>query len=81
MNDDAGVEAVVSVESNMCGTAMRGSVALPGSEATSRKNGMRRNLGDLTSPAVTGVTRVATGSRGDEAVEEKVRSRTAAYYL
>jgi hypothetical protein len=51
MNDDAGAEAVVSVEGNMCGTAMRGSVALPGSKATSRKNGTRRNLGDLTSPA------------------------------
>jgi hypothetical protein len=53
MNDNAGAEAVVSVEGNMCGTAMRGSVALPGSKATSRKNGARRNLGDLTSPATT----------------------------
>ena len=31
---------------------MRGTVALPGSEATSRMNGSRRNLGDLTPPAV-----------------------------
>jgi hypothetical protein len=51
INNVAGAEAVVSVEGNMCGTAMRGSVALPGSKATSRKDGTRRNLGDLTSPA------------------------------
>jgi len=31
---------------------MQGIVALPGSEATSRMNGSRRNLGDLTPPAV-----------------------------
>src|SRR4051794_32389606 len=39
-------------EGNMCGAAMRGPVALPGSEATSRKKGTRRNLGDLVWPAV-----------------------------
>ncbi len=54
----AGAEAFVSVEGNMCGAVMRGPVALPGSKATSRKKGTRRNLGDLTSPmaaqAVTG---------------------------
>src|SRR4051812_42167496 len=38
----------------MCGAAMRGPVALPGSEATSRKKGTRRNLGDLVWPAVAG---------------------------
>ena len=43
----AGAEAVRLVEGNMCGTAMRGSVALPGSKATSRTEGTRRNLGDL----------------------------------
>jgi hypothetical protein len=47
-NNVAGAEALVDVEGNMCGTATRGSAALPGSEATSRKNGPRRNLGDLT---------------------------------
>ena len=36
----------------MCGAVTRGTVALPGSEATSRMNGSRRNLGDLTPPAV-----------------------------
>jgi hypothetical protein len=51
-NDVAGAEAFVSVEGNMCGTVMRGPVALPGSEATSRTKGTRRNLGDLLSPAV-----------------------------
>src|SRR6516165_6317002 len=33
----------------MCGTVMRGAVALPGSKATSRANGSRRKLGDPTS--------------------------------
>jgi hypothetical protein len=58
MNDDAGAEAFVSVEGNMCGAVMRGPVALPGSEATSRTKGTRRNLGDLlpptAAPAVVG---------------------------
>ena len=48
----AGAEAFRSVEGNMCGAVMRGTVALPGSKATSRMKGSRRNLGDLTSPAV-----------------------------
>jgi hypothetical protein len=48
--DVAGAEAFLSAEGNMCGAAMRGPVALPGSKATSRKKGTRRNLGDLTSP-------------------------------
>lgn len=43
----AGAETFSSVEGNMCGTAMRGSVALPGSRATSRTKGTRRNLGYL----------------------------------
>src|SRR3954470_9397087 len=38
----------------MCGAVMRGPVALPGSEATSRQKGTRRNLGDLVWPAVAG---------------------------
>jgi len=46
----AGAEAVRTAEGNMCGADMRGTVALPGSEATSRKKGPRRNLGDLISP-------------------------------
>ena len=45
----AEAETVISVEGNMCGTAMQGAVALPGSKATSRRKGMRRNLRDLTS--------------------------------
>jgi hypothetical protein len=43
----AGAEAVMTAEGNMCGTDMRGTVALPGSKATSRTDGTRRNLGDL----------------------------------
>jgi len=45
--NDAGAEAVIDVEGNMCGAVMRGAVALPGSKATSRTKGSRRNLGDL----------------------------------
>ena len=50
-NHVAGAEAFVSVEGNMCGAVMRGPVALPGSETSSRTKGTRRNLGDLISPA------------------------------
>ena len=42
----AGAEAVATAEGNMCGAATQGTVALPGSEATSRMNGSRRNLGE-----------------------------------
>src|ERR1700740_2130902 len=38
-----------SLEGNMCGTAMRGAVALPGSKATSRAKGSHRKLGGLVS--------------------------------
>jgi hypothetical protein len=48
--DNVGPEAVH--EGNMCGTATRGADALPGSMATSRTKGARRNLGDLVSPAI-----------------------------
>ena len=48
----AGAEAVMTAEGNMCGAVMRGTVALPGSEATSRTEGSRWNLGDLVWPAV-----------------------------
>src|SRR5262249_17454837 len=43
----AGAESFYSLEGNMCGTAMRGAVALPGSKATSRAKGLHRNLGGL----------------------------------
>ena len=48
----AGAETFMTVEGNMGGTARQGTVALPGSEATSRTKGSRRNLGDLAWPAV-----------------------------
>jgi hypothetical protein len=48
----AGAEAVAIAEGNMCGAVMRGTVALPGSEAISRTDGSRGNLGDLVWPAV-----------------------------
>ena len=43
----AGAEGFHSLEGNMCGTAMRGADALPGSKATSRAKGSYRNLGGL----------------------------------
>jgi hypothetical protein len=46
----AGAEPVTTAEGNMCGADMRGAVALPASKATSRTNGTRRNLRDLTPP-------------------------------
>jgi len=60
MPDAAEAEAVGNVEGNMCGTAMRGAVALPGSKTTSRRKGTRRNLGDLLPPEVA----VAVPGRG-----------------
>ena len=48
-SDIAGAESFYSLEGNMCGTVMRGAVALPGSKATSRAKGSYRNLGGLVS--------------------------------
>ena len=48
-SDIAGAESFHSLEGNMCGTVMRGAVALPGSKATSRAKGSHRNLGGLAS--------------------------------
>jgi RNA-directed DNA polymerase len=47
--DIAGAESLYSLEGKMCGTAMRGADALPGSKATSRAKGSYRNLGGLGS--------------------------------
>src|SRR3954449_11147026 len=52
MSCNAGAEAVQSAEGNMSGAAMRGTVALPGSETSSRTKGSHRNLGDLLLPEV-----------------------------
>ena len=48
-SDIAGAECFYSPEGNMCGTATRGAVALPGSVATSRAKGSHRKLGGLVS--------------------------------
>jgi hypothetical protein len=48
-SDIAGAESLYSLEGNMCGTVMRGAVALPGSKATSRAKGSHRKLGGLVS--------------------------------
>ncbi len=47
--DIAGAEGFHSLEGNMCGIAIRGADALPGSKATSRAKGSYRNLGGLGS--------------------------------
>lgn len=57
----AGAETFSSVEGNTCGAATRGTVALPGSGATSRMKGTRRNLGDLLSGRVASATPVRIG--------------------
>src|SRR6266536_2625554 len=54
-SDIAGAESLHSLEGNMCGTAMRGADALPGSKATSRAKGSHRNLGGLASDRRCGV--------------------------
>src|SRR6266567_4749060 len=48
-SDIAGAESFHSLEGNMCGTAMRGADALPGSKATSHAKGSHRKLGGLGS--------------------------------
>jgi hypothetical protein len=48
-SDIVGAESFYSLEGNMCGTVMRGAVALPGSKATSRAKGSHRKLGGLGS--------------------------------
>src|SRR5262249_56363114 len=58
-NDElVGAETVFMVERNMCDAAMRGIVVPPGSRATSRAQGSRRNLGYL----VTGRPRRVRGT-------------------
>ncbi len=67
-SDIAGAESFYSLEGNMCGTVMRGAVALPGSKATSRAKGSHRKLGGLVSGRqrrVSGTVRIG-----------KVRSRS-----
>jgi hypothetical protein len=50
----------------MCGTVKRGAVALPGSKATSRAKGSRRNLGGLASGRQTLRERDGPHREGDE---------------
>lgn len=57
----AGAETFLCVEGNMCGAVMRGCVALPGSGATSRMKGTRRNPGDLMSGQMALATLVRIG--------------------
>lgn len=61
----AGAETFSSVEGNMCGADKRGFVALPGSWATSRIKGTRRNLGDLL-PGRAAFIRTGPHREGEE---------------
>ena len=64
-SDIAGAEGFYSLEGNMCGTAKRGAVALPGSKATSRAKGLHRNLGGLGSGR-NGAAVVGSHREGEE---------------
>ena len=66
----AEAEAVDGAEGYMCGTAMQGPDALPGSKATSRAKGSCRNLGDLALP-----TAASGGSGPRREAEEAKPSR------
>ena len=63
--DIAEAETFVSVEGNMCGPAMRGADALPGSKTASRAKGTRRNLGGLI-PGRNGASRFGPHREGEE---------------
>ena len=63
----AGAGSFYSLEGNMCGTVMRGAVALPGSKSTSGAKGSHRNLGGLVSDRQLFASAVRIG---------KVRSRS-----
>jgi hypothetical protein len=71
----AGDETFQSVEGNMCRAAMRGSDALPGSRATSRMQGARRNLGDLLARPVAGVFHHIAPRPRDVAVSARAPGR------
>ena len=60
----AEAETVGNVEGNMGGAVMRGAVAPPESQTTSRRKGARRNLGDLLSPAAASAVAGRAGTLG-----------------
>src|SRR5215217_2384936 len=60
----AEAETVGNVEGNMGGAIMRGAVAPPESQTTSRRKGARRNLGDLLSPAAASAVAGRAGALG-----------------
>jgi hypothetical protein len=57
----AEAEAFDIAEGNMCGTAMRGSIAQPWSKTLSRTKGASRNLGDLAFGRATCAAAVRMG--------------------
>ena len=61
------------VERNMCDAVMRGIVVPPGSRATSRAQGARRNLGYLVSDRHLLTRRSASGRRGVVADDARTR--------
>jgi hypothetical protein len=61
----AEAEAVDRAEGNMCGPAMRGSIAQPWSKTPSRTKGTSRNLGDLAFGRAA-IRRAGPHGEGDE---------------
>jgi hypothetical protein len=57
----AEAEAVDIAEGNMCGSALRGSIAQPWSETLSRIKGRRRNLGGLAFGRTVSIVPVRMG--------------------
>src|SRR6516164_6779129 len=82
-SDIAGAEGFYSLEGNMCGTAMRGADALPGSKATSRAKGSHRKLGGLVSgrqvlreQAVAETVEPRTGTKGNADQQSTYRTQS-----
>jgi hypothetical protein len=78
-SDIAGAEGFHSLEGNMCGTAMRGAVALPGSKATSRAKAMKpankakeAYCGGVCGGERSGVGRAKGGGQGEYAPAQHV---------
>src|SRR5438309_7370788 len=66
-SDIAGAESFHSLEGNMCGIAMRGADALPGSKATSRAKGSNRRAHDFPpGSGPRGIPNSACQNRQDE---------------
>src|SRR5271169_101820 len=73
-SNPAEAEAVSVAEGNMCGTVKRGAVALSWSKTPSRTKGTRWNLGGLVPDRRQETAPAASGRRGAEADDARVRA-------